>query len=370
VADRLPLSTLLSHVLVAFTIEFDNEFERRMPHRTTWGPAAGSGRGPWLVSMPMWSNFMRLLTDAGAPLAELEPYARMTNLAGLQRWGYVEIEPDPADDRPHPPRRDWLVRPTRAGGKAQQVWQPLAGEIEQRWRERFGDREIDRLRRSLQNIVDQLDPSLPHYLPVLSYSDGMRMTVPDQPKPRGSVPAHDTDPPLDLAALLSALLIGFTRDLEQQSDLSLAIGANVLRVLDRPGVRVRDLPRRTGTSKAAVSASVGFLSQRHYVTVETDPATSRTKLVRLTTKGLAAQAAQQQLLDAIEAAWRTRFGDDTIGSLRASLLPLVGEPTAQASPLFVGLPSYPEGWRAAAGRPDTLPHHPVVLHRGGFPDGS
>lgn len=32
---RLPLSALLSHLLVAFTIEFDNEFEPQTPHRTT-----------------------------------------------------------------------------------------------------------------------------------------------------------------------------------------------------------------------------------------------------------------------------------------------------------------------------------------------
>jgi hypothetical protein len=30
---RLPLSALVSQVLVAFTIELDNEFELRMPHR-------------------------------------------------------------------------------------------------------------------------------------------------------------------------------------------------------------------------------------------------------------------------------------------------------------------------------------------------
>jgi len=30
------LSTWLSQTLVAFTIEFDNEFEHRMPHRTSW----------------------------------------------------------------------------------------------------------------------------------------------------------------------------------------------------------------------------------------------------------------------------------------------------------------------------------------------
>src|SRR5580658_808460 len=34
-ADCLPLSALLSQALVAFTIEFDNEFEHQAPHRTT-----------------------------------------------------------------------------------------------------------------------------------------------------------------------------------------------------------------------------------------------------------------------------------------------------------------------------------------------
>jgi hypothetical protein len=49
---RLPLSGLLSQVLVAFTIECDNEFERQMPHRTSnYGSTAGRGAGPWLVSM-------------------------------------------------------------------------------------------------------------------------------------------------------------------------------------------------------------------------------------------------------------------------------------------------------------------------------
>ena len=40
-AGRLPLSTLLSQALVAFTIEFDNEAEQRSVHSTTRGPAAG-----------------------------------------------------------------------------------------------------------------------------------------------------------------------------------------------------------------------------------------------------------------------------------------------------------------------------------------
>ncbi len=31
---------------------------------------------------------------------------------------------------------------------------------------------------------------------------------------------------------------------------------------------------------------------------------------------------------------------------------------------------YPDGWRAKVPKPATLPHFPMVLHRGGFPDGS
>jgi hypothetical protein len=161
--NKLPLPALLSQLLVAFTIEFDNEFERQMPHRTTYhGATAGSRSGPWLVSLVMWSNCM-------------------------------------------------------------------------------------------QFVVDQ-------------------------------------------------------------------------------GVRLRE--------------------------------------VRLTSKGREAQEAYSRLLGIIEDRWIARFGGDTIGRLRESLEQIVGEPTADLSRLFSGLKPYHEGWRASVPKPATLPHFPMVLHRGGFPDGS
>ena len=91
-ATGLPLSTLLSQVLVAFTIEFDNEFERQMPHRTTMSRAAGGSRGgPWLVSMVMWSNFMQYVGEEGVTVGELQRLARVPklSLSGMERWGYV-----------------------------------------------------------------------------------------------------------------------------------------------------------------------------------------------------------------------------------------------------------------------------------------
>ena len=57
--------------------------------------------------------------------------------------------------------------------------------------------------------------------------------------------------------------------------------------------------------------------------------------------------------------------DDLCGTL----VGFTGDGTA-GTPLFAWLEPYPDGWRASVRRPATLPHYPMVLHRGGFPDGS
>jgi hypothetical protein len=69
----------------------------------------------------------------------------------------------------------------------------------------------------------------------------------------------------------------------------------------------------------------------------------------------------------VERDWRTRYGDDRLTALRSALSPLVaGDPP----PLFAGLDPYPDNWRAAVRPAATLPHYPMTLHRGGYPDGS
>src|SRR6185312_5804235 len=87
----LPLSALLSQALVAYTIEFDNEAEHRLPHRTTGHGASGPGDGapaPWLVSLAMWETCMRYVTAEPITVGDLEARARTgTNLDGMRRWG-------------------------------------------------------------------------------------------------------------------------------------------------------------------------------------------------------------------------------------------------------------------------------------------
>ena len=183
-AVDLPLSALLSQALVAFTIEFDNEFEHQMPHRTTsHGRKPGSPYTPWLVSLAMWSNCMQFVGEKGVSIGDLEALARTkTNLNGMERWGYIVVAPDPADSRPKPPRSAWLVRVTPAGRKAQDVWRPMFGAIEKRWIERFGQEEIARLRELLANLIRRMELDLPDCLPILGY--GLFADVPDLGAPR------------------------------------------------------------------------------------------------------------------------------------------------------------------------------------------
>jgi len=384
-ASELPLPTLLSQVLVAFTIELDNEFEHRTPHWTTNHTPAGLRQGLWLGSMVMWFNCMRWVGEQGVRVSELADLARTpTNLNGMERWGYVTVSPGPGDTRPKPPRSGWLIRATSKGRQAQEVWKPLFATIEERWRSRFGTDHIAQLRGSLSGLIARIDLALPDCLPILGY--GLFSRGPDRdPKRAGKgvreshAPAAREDDPLHLPSLLSRVLLAFAIEFERGWALSLAISANVVRVLDEKGVQVRDLPLLTGVSKEAISVAMGFLEKRRFVAIEPEsPGSrvrgSRVKVARLTAQGLLAREAYCQRLVKIEEDWQSRFGKDTIRTLRKLLENLVGEPglvsEPKQSPLHRGLEPYPDGWRAGVSRPNTLPHYPMVLHRGGFPDGS
>jgi hypothetical protein len=364
----LPLSALLSQVLVAFTIEFDNEAEHRMPHTTTrHGAASGLLRGPWLVSLAMYANCMQHMGDEPISLLELERRARThTNLHGMQRWGYITVAPDPADKRAKPPQSAWLVRPTPVGRDAQQIWYGLFRVIEKRWRTRFGDELVDRLREALFPVVAQLDPRLPDCLPILGY--GLLCAGPN-PKLPAPPPAPDPAD-LPLSALLSKTLLAFALEFEAKSRLSLAISANVMRVLDPTGVEVRQLPFLSGVSKESISMAMGILRKFRLSVVEPNPAGTPWKLLRPTPLGVTVQANYHQADAGVEKEWQARFGPEALRKLREPLEELVQDGTPNHSPLFAGLEPYPEGWRAAVRKPQILPHFPMVLHRGAYPDGS
>jgi methyltransferase (TIGR00027 family) len=361
----LSLSALLSQALVALTIELDNETEHRLPHRTTNYGAADRGDSAWLVSLAMFENCLRFVTDQPITVRELETLARTgTNLDGMRRWGYITIDGTAKKVHKTRPGPDAVLRATVRGLRAREIWLPLPALVEQRWRERFGADQIAQLRRLLEVIAAQLDPGLPDYLPILGqvlFSRGPDPALPPRPD-EPDVAA------LPLSALLSRVLLAFALDYEAESEVSLAVGANLLRVLRAEGTRLRDLPLLTGLSKEAVAWALGVLLRARLAVSEPDPAASRGQVARLTPRGLHAQRLHLELLATVEDRWRERFGPDTIGALRQSLAALATG--TEPPPLFQALEPYPDNWRASVRPPGTLPYYPMVLHRGGYPDGS
>ena len=373
-ALRLPLSTLLSQALVAFTIEFDNEAEHRLPHRTTsHGRTTGPGPTPWLVSMNMYLNCLQHVPEQGIRLSEMRRLARAeTNLNGMMRWGYIYLAPDPNDPRPKPPKSEWMVYSKPGGRLAQQIWQPLLPAIEDRWRQRFGPAAIDQLRQTLIQIASKLDPGLPDCMPMVGYglySEPLNSKLKKRPQHTDIAQVQNYEK-LPLPALLSRVLLTWALEFENESSVSLGISANVLRVLDEKPTPVRDLPDRTGTSAEQVSIATGWLSRHGFAVIQPAPPPDRGKQIRLNEKGLLAQESARKLQINIEKRWQTRFGQDVIANLRAQLTPIVKDGSAENSPLFAGLQPYPDGWRARVKTPQRLPHYPLVSHRGGFPDGS
>jgi DNA-binding MarR family transcriptional regulator len=369
-ADRLPLSALLSQSLVAFTIEFDNEFEHQAPHRTTnHGSTAGPASAPWLVSIAMWIKFMRFVPDDGIRVREFQRLAALTNeemktwLTRLSKWwGYVVVYRNAAEDP-----FNWLIRLTSGGQRALEVWRPLTAIIEKRWLARFGKHTVEQLRQSMRSLVDQFNAELPDYLPILRYD---MLSVGPDPECR----ARNKDATVSVAEyalpmLLSKVLLAFAIRFERESRLSLAISANVLRLASEQATRVRDLPRLSGVSKEAIAMALKRLDEGGFAIVQGERKDSRVKALNLTARGQNARDTYSRLVWNIETRWEASFGRSIV-NLRRSLECLTAESPSGRSALFGGLEPYPDGWRASVRRPEALPHYPMVLHRGGFPDGS
>ena len=380
-----PLSTLLSRILVACTIELDNEFERRFEQ---------SGGGARIVSLVMWSNFMRFVGE-GITVGELPTAVGLqkprvlSTLGGMERWRYVFVSPAAVRHAPGTKRdgfgsargldSTWVVRLTPAGRVAEAIWPQLFDEIEGRWDERFGTAEIDELRGSLRAIVGAIDVELPEYLPIVGGVNGMTADLPPPPSRHTGAREGDLVSSLPLSALLSQALLAYTSDFEAESPLSLPLSANVVRVLDEKGVLVKDLPLLAGVSKEATAMALTFLAKTGWVVV--DGASAGTRSARLSPTGRDVQRDYDWLHAEVAEQWETRFGAEAVGRLRSSLQHLLEQRDGKNARLARGLEPYDGGWRgSAAYRAQTeavlddpiarLPHYPMVLHRGGWPDGS
>jgi len=327
-----PLSALLSQILVAYTVELDGEFERRMLQTASRGAR---------LSLVVWLNLLRFLADGPVDVGTLAGRA-LTAEAGataglgcLERWRVVALQPGKRAGfgSGRGIRRDWPVRLTASGETAVRIWRDLIPEIDGRWSRRFGG-DATRMRRGLEAIEHATDRELPQGLPVAL------LKLPEY-GPRRSV-AKDG---LPLPVLLSRVLLAFALDFERESQTPLSLCANTIRVLSDEPMAEAEIAKRSGCSEE--TAGIGW-QHKPYVVVERDPARGRGKFVRLSEAGLRAQQAYSRRTRGVEEEWKKRFGAATEevreslttvlkrGELRDGLRPPAGTTRAGAETPALG----------------------------------
>jgi len=341
VGSRRPLSALLSQILVAFTLELDNEFEQEI---------VKAGHPGARLSLIVWSNLIRFVADDGISVRDLVAKSLLEQtqvrfmLGCLERWGFVMLELNAQKPDSKTPKKslksrlavrdgwgsgrgitsDWIVKLTATrGAKAREVWPPLFKVVEARWRTRFGNEEIRELRDALQSIVGRLDLELPH-----GFID-IRERKHAFPRRR-----DQKAPGLPLSTLLSQALLAFAIDFERESAAPFALCANAIRVLAEEAIPESEIPRLTGSSPE--TSGVGW-QLKPYVVLEPDPASHRGKVIRLSSRGLHAQRNYQRLTAAIEKNWESRFGRKEVSALRDSLQALLNAEKEDHSLLSEGL---------------------------------
>ena len=364
-----PLSALLSQIVVAFTIEFDNAFEQRL--RETFAR-------PFLTSLAMWSNVMRYLPAEGTTLQEMASQSRLPereikSLVGAhERWRYLNVDRGTKAEADFGTARgltpDTRLEPNLSGEVAREIRSPLGPEIEQRWTERFEGASVEALKRSLAGVLAASKVGMPRFLPVLT-TKGLFSA------PAVELADGESDDSQELATLLSRVLLAFALDYEADSKISLPIASNVLRVLTDKATGVNDLPLAAGVSKEAASMSLTWLEKQGLVEIRPHPS-GKGKVASLTPEGVDAHGSHAERLAQVERIWTERFGADLITLVRHSAEALLGH-----AAFAQGLQTPEGGWRgtgryksltaAFIDRPkEALPQYPMVLHRGGWPDGS
>jgi DNA-binding MarR family transcriptional regulator len=344
---RIGLSALLSQLLVAFTVELDGEFERRMVDAGYHGA----------LSLVVWANLMRFLGEGPVAVKDLAGKALVPisqirfQLGCLERWGFVVMQPHPPDGARRDGwgsgrgiRAEWTVHPTTKGRAAIRICPPLFGEIERRWNERFGADAIDRLRQALQYVADRLEMELPQGFP--SGLDGIGEFPPRVTRDTGV---------LHLPTLLSQVLTAFVVEFDRESPVALAWCASTLRVLGEQPVRASEIPRLTGSSRE--TCGIGWQIRR-YVVIEPDPNAGRGKVVRLSPLGLSVRQSYYRLVGEVEKRWESRYGNAGIGQLRQSLESLFDQDDENGPLLSRGLVPPPGTMRAGDQAP-ALGRHDV-----------
>ena len=215
---------------------------------------------------------------------------------------------------------------------------------------------------SLRAIVDRLDVELPEYLPIVGSADGMVAGVDVRERRRHAVGLH-------LTALLSQVLLAYTLDFERGPSCRCRSPRTSCASSTRKGMAVGTFRSRRECRRRPSHMALNFLAKTGYVAVEA-------KVARLTPKGLEGASAPLGLHDA----GRARLEGAVRRERRSPSPGFAPEPRRAAARRWLAAVSgrvardralrraHEGGARGPCAR--RCPTYPMVLHRGGWPDGS
>jgi hypothetical protein len=353
-AGKPPLFAQLSHVYTTFTVAADNSFELLVPHRTTEND--GTPGAPWLVSTSLWLRFLRHIPAAGSiTLRDLKQQAalpanefKMWTTRFESWWGYLHIDPQTKS-----------IYPTAGGRVALSAFSQVLTETESEWRKRFGPTLSDTLKTLLAAL--EAEQPLPSCLSTLNY--GM-FTAPEPATKPGATSVREADgwdqSPLNasedtLPVLLAKTLNAFALDYERETFLALTVSANILRLIPPHGIAMRDLPHLSGIAREACINTTKLLLKSGAIKRDG-------KAFLRTERGDDRNAIYEQAIKTIEARWRKQYGVELIDQLQQAL--------PSEADLLAAIQPQPGNWRANVPPTKHLPYFPMILHRGGFPDGA
>jgi DNA-binding MarR family transcriptional regulator len=93
----------------------------------------------------------------------------------------------------------------------------------------------------------------------------------------------------------------------------------VFRFVSREGMQLTELAQLAGLSKQSIGEFVVDLEQLGYIERIPHPSDRRAKLIRLTKRGMEAQAAAQEIFADIERSWAEQVGERRVAALRETL---------------------------------------------------
>lgn len=142
-------------------------------------------------------------------------------------------------------------------------------------------------------------------------------------------PMGEARPPAELSVtplptLLSRVLLAFEQEYDElapsnRTAAHLGVWANVLRVIPKEGLDLRELGPSAILAKRGVRVVVRDLQAQGWLEVERVANVRGLKMLRLTAAGQAARTAGERLAADVERRWRRRFRVATIEGLRTAL---------------------------------------------------